>query len=131
MNSTTLKKHKALDEEVKSIGDIYQENLITIKDRSKDEKVDYTKDDGETVNVSENLIWQELYYHPKGQDSAAGVFLRGKYPELFELQDQYEVKKQELQEFEAKEFGFRGNEMTLADLLSIIDGMIEFKLKNK
>ncbi len=131
MNSTTLQKHKELHDEVVKLGDLYNENYVTMKEQSADKKVDYTRDDGEVVNLTERIIWDELYYHPKGYDSAAGAHLKKEYPQLFELQDEYEEKKKAMEEFEAKEFGFTGNEMSLYNLVSLIDTVVEFRLNKK
>lgn len=131
MNSTTIEKHAELNTKVKNIGDVYTENFITLRDRSRDNKVDFVNSEGKEHNITEYHVWQEMLLHPDGDESNAAIFLRNKYPELFEMQDQYKELQKELSEFEAKNFGFRGNEMTLANLISIIDGIVEFRMNKK
>jgi hypothetical protein len=118
-----LEKLQQLTDEVKEFADKFEQAYTTVRERAREKEVEYTKKDGETVTCKEHVIWEELYY--TGRGSNAHKHLEADYKDLFDLEDALIAKKKEKDDFELLEFGFKGNQMTLSDLINLIQKVVK------
>jgi hypothetical protein len=118
-----IEKLQQLTGEVKDLADKFEQAYTTALERSKEKEVKYTRTDGNEVKCKEYHIWQELYH--TGRGLSAHKHLEKDYKELFDLEDALNAKKKERDEFEIKEFGFKGNQMTLVDLINLIKKIVK------
>lgn len=126
MNSTVIKKLNELYEEFDAMARVFNESYVTAK--VQETEVDYTNEVGEAVKVSTKILFDEFYHHPMGRNSSAGKRLMELYPELFALEDKIKEKRKEIEEYEVTQFGFKGQEMKLPDLIGLIDSIVQFRL---
>ena len=127
MNSTIINKLNELYEEFDAMARVFNESYLTAK--VQETEVDYTNEAGEAIKVSTKVLFDEFYYHPAGRDCSAGKRLMELYPELFALEDKIKAKRKEIEEYEVTQFGFKGQEMKLPNLIGLIDEIVQFRLK--
>ncbi len=121
----TKKKIKdlyAIYEEMNPLIDEASELLKRAK-LNKDKKIK-VKRDGKTVEVKEGDLWTEIFYKA---NTDARETLKGIYPEVFEKSEQAEAKKDEMIKYSVAELGIHPEQMTLYNLIRLVEGIIEYK----
>ena len=100
------------------------ERLETLRARYTEAYITHKQQNGEREQdgKKEKLLWDELYY--LGKDCPAGVILKGLYPEMFEMDEAIIRTQKDIQDMEVKEFGFKGNAMTLLDLVNLVKKVV-------
>ena len=80
-------------------------------------------------NFEEQVLWDEIRY--AGVNGEAGKVMRAKYPKAFDLYDKQEEKSKEYEKFVIDNIGVDPLAMTLADVVQLILGVVDYKLKEK
>jgi len=124
-----LEDYNKIYEELKKHQEVMSENIKTKQDRNGKNEVEF-EHNGEVKKLKEEILWQEVYYMgTSGNDSANK--LRELYPDVFKMIDEERELEKGLREFEAKKFGFTYKEMTMPNVLKLIEGMVDYKLATK
>ena len=79
-------------------------------------------------NLEEKVLWDELRY--EGANGPAGKLLKEKYPKVFETSEAQEKAKGIYKETCYIELGINPLAMTLSDIMRLIMGVVDYKLKD-
>lgn len=94
-----------------------------------DKKATITRKNGETVEVTEKELWDEIFYL---KDRSEGwEYLKSKYPKAFETSDAVTDKLDEIRKFTHGEFGLDPNQIKLSDIFRIVEAVLEYKMHGK
>lgn len=89
-------------------------------------KITVTRKDGSQHEVSEKLLWDEVWQ--LGPTSEAAQALATRYPEIFTKNADSQEKAAEMNRLVAIELGINGQGVTVSDIIRIVDAMIDYKL---
>jgi len=116
-----------ISDRVEEQEELASEILRTVQDQCGHKKHKFERD-GQEVELTENILWQEVWH--LGKDCQAGKILQKEHPELFEAYEKQNKYAEELQTFAMVNFGMDYKKMTLANYVSLINSLIDFKLSN-
>ncbi len=83
---------------------------------------------GKEVKETEDVLWYEV--RNLGRNCEAGKILEPIYPQIFELSDLYNVKVQNISAYSMKELKLDPLKISFIDIIRIVDGITEMKMKN-
>ena len=101
------------------------DQVKTVKERNGNNTIAILRD-GKTIDVKENDLWQELYYG--GFQSQAWEILSKKYPEIKEAHEKEEGVAIRMRDFSVRNFGFAFSQMSLVDLIDLIQAIRRYEL---
>ena len=127
ITSKLLSDYKKLYTEFEELSYIFSENVKTAQDRNNENKFEIMRD-GKKVKISEKLLWDELYKLGYGDNDATNLFLKVRYPEIYEMKEKELAKIKEIKEFEIKIFGFDHKHVSLPKFVKVVELLIDSKL---
>lgn len=80
-------------------------------------------------DIEERALWDEIKY--TGKNGPAGKVLNEKYPKAFQKAEEYDRIVKEYIEYCLLEFEVNPLEITLANIIKLILGLIDYKLEKK
>lgn len=104
---------------------VMSDQVKTVKERNGNNPVSVLRD-GKTVEIKEKDLWQELYYG--GFTSQAWEILAKKYPDIEEAHKNEEEIAIRMRDFTVRNFGFAFSQMSLVDLIDLIQGIRRYEL---
>ncbi|RKZ11058.1 hypothetical protein DRQ25_00940 [Candidatus Fermentibacteria bacterium] len=117
-----------LMDSIKEASELASELLRTAQDRGNDIKHKMNRE-GQEIEITEKVMWEEVFYHPNGPSCQSGKILSKKYPELFKAYADQEKLADELNKYCITEIGIDYRKMSLSDYMKITDGIFDLKMK--
>lgn len=121
--NSTYKLYAELEELEKKSSDAIKDAKLN-QDAEATVPADEEGSDAQTVTEKE--LWEEVRW--LGVEKRAGVYLKEKYPEVFELADAANKKAEEINTFIMAEYGLSGKALRLSDVFKIVEAVVEYKL---
>ena len=120
ITTDTIKKHEELYKEWQEIDFLLRKAENEAKSDHADMEVRIKRPNGEEVEVKEKYIWIEAR---NGVEESLN-FIYEKYPILKELNTRQMEKIEEIKKFEIENFGFTYKEMTMPNVIRLINALI-------
>jgi dsDNA-specific endonuclease/ATPase MutS2 len=127
----TEEKLAKLDQLYREVDELSEKASDAIKNakRNKENEITIARD-GKPIIIKEALLWDEVRVLGTQAIDAYSV-LSEKYPEPFELSKQQIAKANEMDMFVLAEFGISSTQIRLKDIMTIVEAMVDYKLKTK
>lgn len=97
--------------------------LIRIAQDRHNDRTHKLEREGKKIELTEKVLWDEVYYHPLGAGSQAGKILTKEHPEVFEAYKKGDMASVELKKYCALELDVDYTKLSLSDYLKLTEGM--------
>lgn len=104
-------------------------NLIKEAKHNSGNPISVTRESGETVEVAESTLWDEIRY--LGDKTEGFAVLQAKYPDAFSASDAVNKQLEEIQKYTIAELGIDALQLKLSDIMRVVEGIVEYKLNER